>query len=145
MIELLRGVVEHGTGQAASMPGGVAGKTGTSQGYRDAWFIGFTDELVVGVWVGNDHRSPMKGVTGGSLPARIWNALCARPRLCSPPGHPGPRFGIRRGDTGAGRGAGKLRRRCLRERLPLVRGVGLHVPALSRPAPGLREDQQRHF
>lgn len=72
MIELLQGVVEHGTGQAASMPGGVAGKTGTSQDYRDAWFIGFTDELVVGVWVGNDDRSPMKGVTGGSLPARTW-------------------------------------------------------------------------
>ena len=72
MIELLQGVVEHGTGQAASMPGGVAGKTGTSQDYRDAWFVGFTDELVVGVWVGNDDHSPMKGVTGGSLPARTW-------------------------------------------------------------------------
>ncbi|MEZ5789188.1 MAG: PBP1A family penicillin-binding protein [Xanthobacteraceae bacterium] len=72
MVELLRGVVDHGTGRAASMPGLAAGKTGTSQDYRDAWFVGFTKELVVGVWVGNDDRSPMKGVTGGSLPARIW-------------------------------------------------------------------------
>jgi membrane peptidoglycan carboxypeptidase len=50
----------------------VAGKTGTTQDYRDAWFIGFNDSLVVGVWVGNDDHSPMKGVVGGSLPAMIW-------------------------------------------------------------------------
>ena len=72
MVELLQGVVEHGTGRAASMSGLSAGKTGTSQDYRDAWFVGFTDKLVVGVWVGNDDNSPMKGVTGGSLPTRIW-------------------------------------------------------------------------
>ena len=72
MIELLRGVVEHGTGRGASVNGFAAGKTGTSQEFRDAWFIGFTDNLVVGVWLGNDDNSPMKHVTGGSLPASIW-------------------------------------------------------------------------
>ncbi len=73
MIELLRGVVEHGTGRGASLDGDfAAGKTGTSQDYRDAWFIGFNDTLVVGVWLGNDDNSPMRRVTGGSLPATIW-------------------------------------------------------------------------
>jgi penicillin-binding protein 1A len=72
LMELLRGVVEHGTGRAAALQGFAAGKTGTAQDYRDAWFIGFDDHLVVGVWVGNDDHSPMKSVTGGSLPAKIW-------------------------------------------------------------------------
>lgn len=72
LIDLLQGVVREGTGRAAALPGFAAGKTGTSQDYRDAWFIGFTDSLVVGVWVGNDDHSPMKNVTGGSLPAMIW-------------------------------------------------------------------------
>lgn len=72
LISLLRGVVEHGTGRAAALDRFAAGKTGTTQDYRDAWFIGFDDSLVVGVWVGNDDHSPMKNVTGGSLPAKIW-------------------------------------------------------------------------
>ncbi len=72
MVDLLQGVVQHGTGSAAALDGFAAGKTGTSQGYRDAWFIGFNQPLVVGVWVGNDDDSPMKRVVGGSLPALIW-------------------------------------------------------------------------
>jgi len=72
LIGLLRGVVEHGTGRAASLDRFAAGKTGTTQDYRDAWFVGFDDSLVVGVWVGNDDHSPMKGVAGGTLPAKIW-------------------------------------------------------------------------
>jgi penicillin-binding protein 1A len=72
LIQLLRGVVENGTGRAAALPGFAAGKTGTAQDYRDAWFIGFNDSLVVGVWVGNDDHSPMRRVVGGSLPATIW-------------------------------------------------------------------------
>ena len=72
LISLLQGVVEHGTGRAAALQGFAAGKTGTTQDYRDAWFVGFNDSLVVGVWVGNDDHTPMKGVVGGSLPARIW-------------------------------------------------------------------------
>ncbi len=72
LLELLRGVVEHGTGRAAALNGFAAGKTGTSQKYRDAWFIGFNDALVVGVWLGNDDSSPMRRVVGGGLPASIW-------------------------------------------------------------------------
>ncbi len=72
MVDLLQGVVQHGTGRGAALEGFAAGKTGTSQDYRDAWFIGFNQPLVVGVWVGNDDDSPMKRVVGGSLPAAIW-------------------------------------------------------------------------
>ena len=72
MTTLLQAVVTSGTGRAAQMDGFAAGKTGTSQDYRDAWFVGFSGDLVVGVWVGNDNATPMRGVTGGTLPARIW-------------------------------------------------------------------------
>ncbi|WP_420361368.1 PBP1A family penicillin-binding protein [Ensifer canadensis] len=72
LVSLLQLVVERGTGRDA-FPGSFAtGKTGTSQNNRDAWFVGFTEDLVAGVWVGNDDDTPMKGVTGGALPARIW-------------------------------------------------------------------------
>jgi len=69
---LLQLVVERGTGRAADPGTYAAGKTGTSQNNRDAWFVGFTEPLVAGVWVGNDDDTPMNGVTGGALPARIW-------------------------------------------------------------------------
>ena len=72
MIDLLRLVVERGTGRAAALNGFAAGKTGTSQNHRDAWFIGFNESLIVGVWVGNDDNTSMKGVVGGALPASIW-------------------------------------------------------------------------
>jgi 1A family penicillin-binding protein len=72
MLDLLTAVVREGTGKAARLPIPVAGKTGTTQDYRDAWFVGFTPEIVVGAWVGNDDNSPTKGVTGGDMPARIW-------------------------------------------------------------------------
>jgi penicillin-binding protein 1A len=86
--ELLRRVVTSGTGRAADLPdGSAAGKTGTSQDYRDAWFIGYSRDLVVGVWVGNDDRTPMNRVTGGSLPAKIWHDFveAATPALGQPP------------------------------------------------------------
>ena len=72
MLTLLRGTVERGTGRRARLPIRAYGKTGTSSEYRDAWFIGFAGNLVVGVWVGNDDNTPGKRVTGGSLPAEIW-------------------------------------------------------------------------
>ncbi|WP_370874288.1 BA14K family protein [Rhizobium tibeticum] len=72
MIGLLRLVVERGTGREADFGAFAAGKTGTSQNHRDAWFVGFTESLVVGVWVGNDDETPMNEVTGGKMPARIW-------------------------------------------------------------------------
>ena len=76
---MMRQVVEHGTGTRARLPGGreVAGKTGTTSSYRDAWFIGFTEQYVAGVWMGYDDNTPLKGVTGGGLPAEIWQAVMA--------------------------------------------------------------------
>ncbi len=72
---MLAEVVVSGTGKAAGMARPVAGKTGTSQNYRDAWFIGYSADLVTGVWMGNDNGAPMKRVTGGGLPARLWKSF----------------------------------------------------------------------
>lgn len=72
MNQLLLDTVEDGTGKNAALSRDVGGKTGTSQNYRDAWFIGFTPDYVTGVWYGNDDDSPMRLVTGGGLPARTW-------------------------------------------------------------------------
>jgi len=69
---ILNAVIEWGTGKLARLNVAAAGKTGTSQDSRDAWFIGYTPHLVAGVWLGNDDNSPMKRVTGGSVPALIW-------------------------------------------------------------------------
>jgi penicillin-binding protein 1A len=71
--QMLQTAVEDGSGRAARIQGlELAGKTGTSQNWRDAWFVGYGGSLVAGVWVGNDDGSPMNRVTGGGLPAQIW-------------------------------------------------------------------------
>lgn len=75
MIDIMKGVITRGTGRAARLNRPVAGKTGTSDDYRNAWFIGFTPHLAVAVWVGNDDNSPMRKVVGGTVPARIWAAF----------------------------------------------------------------------
>ena len=95
IMELLFEAVRSGTGSAAALDVPVFGKTGTTQDHRDAWFIGFTEDLVVGVWVGNDDQTPMNGVTGGGLPAQIWRGFVAQalkppPRRTSSPPHATP-------------------------------------------------------
>jgi penicillin-binding protein 1A len=79
MTAMLADVVAFGTGKRAKLPGGreAAGKTGTSQNYRDAWFVGYTADIICGVWVGNDGFKPMNGVTGGTMPALIWEDFMA--------------------------------------------------------------------
>jgi penicillin-binding protein 1A len=79
MNDMLKAVMIYGTGRNSTLPDRpVAGKTGTSQDFRDAWFVGYSADLVVGVWVGNDDGKPMKQVTGGTLPAKIWNVFMTR-------------------------------------------------------------------
>ena len=74
MNDMLGAVLTAGTGKRASLAGHpAAGKTGTSQDFRDAWFVGYTQQLVAGVWVGNDDGRAMNKVMGGSLPARLWH------------------------------------------------------------------------
>jgi len=75
MLAMMWNVVVSGTGTAASLGAREAGgKTGTTQDSKDAWFVGFTTDYVAAVWVGNDDSTPMRGVTGGTLPAMIWKA-----------------------------------------------------------------------
>ena len=69
---MLRGVVAGGTGTAANINGDVAGKTGTTSEYHDAWFVGYMPDLVVGVWIGCDDNQRMGTMTGGTTPANIW-------------------------------------------------------------------------
>jgi penicillin-binding protein 1A len=78
MTAMLETTLDRGTGRGASLRRFVAGKTGTSSDSRDAWFVGFTDALVVGVWVGNDDGRPMAHVTGGGLPARVFREFILR-------------------------------------------------------------------
>ena len=74
MNPMMRETLRIGTAQKAQLPGWqAAGKTGTSQDFRDAWFVGYTAHLVTGVWLGNDDSSPTKKATGGGLPVEIWS------------------------------------------------------------------------
>ncbi|MGD9867104.1 MAG: transglycosylase domain-containing protein, partial [Hyphomicrobiales bacterium] len=81
MRQFMSAVVQGGTGRGARLAVPSYGKTGTSQNYRDAWFIGFAGNLVVGVWVGNDDNSPMARVTGGNLPTMIWREFMDKARV----------------------------------------------------------------
>jgi penicillin-binding protein 1A len=93
MLDLLWTAANYGTGHSAALANRDTtpsfGKTGTTQDYRDALFIGFAGDLITGVWVGNDDNSPMRRVTGGSLPAQIWHAFMEKAKL-----GPGPSFQV---------------------------------------------------
>ena len=94
MDQMMRAVLRPpGTGARAAVPGyDLAGKTGTTSDYRDAWFVGFTGGFVTAVWTGKDDNSPMRRVTGGGAPAEIWRAFMAAalPRLAVGPIPAGP-------------------------------------------------------
>jgi len=86
MTDVLKGVITRGTGRAAQLGRPAAGKTGTTDDYRNAWFIGFTPQLSTAVWIGNDDNTPMRRVVGGGLPAEIWagfmkRALAGQPKV----------------------------------------------------------------
>ena len=78
MITMMNSVVENGTGKRAQLDGiKVAGKTGTTNGWRDAWFVGYTGNFAGAVWMGNDDYSPTKRMTGGTIPALVWHEIMA--------------------------------------------------------------------
>jgi len=85
MKEIMRGVIERGTGRAARCPFPASGKTGTTNSYRDAWFIGYTDDLVTAVWVGNRNNQEMNHTFGATVPAPIWRQfmLVAEPIMAA--------------------------------------------------------------
>jgi penicillin-binding protein 1A len=75
MVRMMSGVIQYGTGKRAAIGRPAAGKTGTSQKSRDAWFVGFTPDYVAAVWVGDDAGRPMRNVVGGEIPADIWRRV----------------------------------------------------------------------
>ena len=76
MVSMMMGVVENGTGKRAALGiTKVAGKTGTTNGYKDAWFVGYTGNYVGAVWYGNDDYQAMQNMTGGTLPAQTWHDI----------------------------------------------------------------------
>ena len=75
LTDMLEDVIKKGTGTRANIGRPAAGKTGTTSNYNDAWFVGYTPDLVAGVWVGNDDNTPTRGIMGGMLPAEIWQAF----------------------------------------------------------------------
>ncbi len=84
MVRMMRQVLISGTGRGAALPGyDLAGKTGTTSDYKDAWFVGYTGGFTTAVWVGKDNNTPMRKVTGGGTPAAIWRAFMSAslPRL----------------------------------------------------------------
>jgi len=120
---MLRQVIETGTGRRARLADReAAGKTGTTQAARDAWFIGFTADYVVGVWMGNDDNAPLTGVTGGGLPAEIWRETMTRIHRGVPPSplymvSPDSGQILLSGDPGGDPGGGSRRRATVVERV----------------------------
>ncbi|WP_449230557.1 transglycosylase domain-containing protein [Azospirillum doebereinerae] len=82
---MMAGVMEFGTGKGARLDRPAAAKSGTTQDYHDAWFVGFTADLVAGVWLGNDNNDAMKKVTGGTLPAKLWQGFMMDAHAGRPP------------------------------------------------------------
>ena len=104
MTRMLEGVIDHGTGRAAAIGRPAAGKTGTTSDFRDALFVGYSGDLVAGVWVGNDDDTPMRHVTGGSLPAEIWRNFMLAALKGAPARALGGSAGSFSSEGGGGRG-----------------------------------------
>ncbi len=84
LTSMLEDVIKRGTGRSANIGRPAAGKTGTTSDYHDAWFVGYTPDLVAGVWVGNDDNTPTDGIMGGGIPAMIWSMFMQNALLNTP-------------------------------------------------------------
>ena len=157
MNTMMQETLLSGTARKAEIPGwSAAGKTGTSQDFRDAWFIGYTANLVTGVWLGNDDNSPTKKATGGGLPVEVWTRFMKTAHQGVPvaalpgaqgggmlaqiasqivPGTPVPATGAgtARADANLGAPRGGERAGWLADG-PAVRAVGASVPRTLRSA-----------
>jgi len=103
MNDMMGAAIAGGTAKAAKLDRPAAGKTGTTQDFRDAWFLGYTADLVTGVWLGNDDNKPMKTVTGGGMPARLWRDFMLAAHAGLPPRPlPLPTAAMASADTGQG-------------------------------------------
>ncbi|MEP0961463.1 MAG: PBP1A family penicillin-binding protein [Roseobacter sp.] len=139
LIYMMEKVVSEGTGQRAQFGGReLAGKTGTTQAARDAWFVGFSANYVAGVWMGYDDNTPLTGVTGGGLPAEIWRETMTRvhegvPITPLPAMEPGNAGQAREDDSQRSNGSGaiSLLEGLLRDILGGGSGTG-QVPAPDR-------------
>lgn len=98
LTSMLEDVVTKGTGRGAQIGRPAAGKTGTTSDYHDAWFVGYTPDLVAGVWIGMDDNSPLDGIMGGQTPATIWQAFMTN-ALASVPVHDFDQAVVRRRNT----------------------------------------------
>lgn len=100
MLQLLGAVTDHGTGRAAKLPFQTFGKTGTTQGNRDAYFIGFAGDLVTGVWIGRDDNRPVGDVQGRDIPAVIWrNFMSEAVKAALATAAAAPQAGLAQGET----------------------------------------------
>jgi len=84
LTSMLQTVIQKGTGTHANIGRPAAGKTGTTNDYHDAWFVGYTPDLVAGVWVGNDNNTSLHNMTGGQTPAEIWKAFMSKALATTP-------------------------------------------------------------
>ena len=85
LTDMLQGVIQKGTGTRANIGRPAAGKTGTTSDYHDAWFVGYTPDLVAGVWIGSDDNASLGGMSGGLTPAVIWKAFMSKALASTPP------------------------------------------------------------
>ncbi len=131
---MLRAAINRGTGRNAVLPVANFGKTGTTQDYRDALFVGYAGDLVVGVWVGNDDNTPLNGVTGGSTPARIWrDFMRGALKIEAAPSAPSVRHArSRRAGAAARRAGGRGNPLGSGRHQPADRGGRRHHPARRR-------------
>jgi len=148
MIKMMNSVVQNGTGRRAELDGvPTCGKTGTTNDWRDAWFVGYTGNFVGAVWMGNDDHTSTNKMTGGTVPAMLWHEVMAfahqnvdlkpipglGPEPAAVAGRGAPVAQAAPAETGSTRSSGALSRRSFE----VIGGIGELLKTVERPVPGL--------